>query len=77
MSLFREQAFIGGVWGCADDGGAISVTNPATGDQIGTVPALGAVGTRRAIIAAESAWPAWRALPSSERGHLLEAWQIS
>jgi len=42
MSLFREQAFIGGVWVCADDGGTIPVINPATGAQIGTVPALGA-----------------------------------
>jgi succinate-semialdehyde dehydrogenase/glutarate-semialdehyde dehydrogenase len=74
VSLFREQAFIGGVWGCADDGSTISVTNPATGDRIGTVPALGAVEKRRAIMAADAAWPAWRALPSSERGRLLEAW---
>jgi succinate-semialdehyde dehydrogenase / glutarate-semialdehyde dehydrogenase len=73
-SLFREQAFIGGVWGSAEDGGTIPVTNPATGAQIGAVPALGAMETRRAILAAEAAWPAWRALPSSERGRLLEVW---
>jgi succinate-semialdehyde dehydrogenase/glutarate-semialdehyde dehydrogenase len=73
-SLFREQAFVGGVWISADDGGTLPVTDPATLVQIGTVPALGAVETRRAILAAEAAWPAWRELPSSERGHLLEAW---
>ncbi len=73
-SLFREQAFVGGVWGCADDGGTIPVIDPATGAQIGTVPALGPNEARRAIVAAEAAWPAWRALPSSERGRLLEAW---
>jgi succinate-semialdehyde dehydrogenase/glutarate-semialdehyde dehydrogenase len=73
-SLFREQAFIGGVWSAADDGGVIPVTNPATGEGIGTVPALVATETRRAILAAEAAWPAWRALPNSERGHLLETW---
>jgi succinate-semialdehyde dehydrogenase / glutarate-semialdehyde dehydrogenase len=50
------------------------VTDPATGDRIGTVPALGAEETRRAIMAADAAWPAWRALPGSERGYLLEAW---
>jgi succinate-semialdehyde dehydrogenase / glutarate-semialdehyde dehydrogenase len=74
-SLFREQAFVGGVWSCADDGGIVPVIDPATGAQIGTVPALGAAEARRAIVAAEAAWPAWRALPSSERGRLLEAWQ--
>jgi succinate-semialdehyde dehydrogenase / glutarate-semialdehyde dehydrogenase len=73
-SLFREQAFVGGVWGCADDGGTIPVINPATSAQIGIVPALGAVETRRAILAAEAAWSAWRAMPGTERGRLLEAW---
>jgi succinate-semialdehyde dehydrogenase / glutarate-semialdehyde dehydrogenase len=73
-SLLREQAFVGGVWISADDGGTLPVTDPATFAQIGTVPALGAVETRRAILAAEAAWPAWRALPSSERGRLLETW---
>jgi succinate-semialdehyde dehydrogenase/glutarate-semialdehyde dehydrogenase len=73
-SLLREQAFIGGAWVSADDGGTISVINPATGAEVGTVPALGAMEARRAVIAAEAAWPAWRALPSSERGHFLEAW---
>jgi succinate-semialdehyde dehydrogenase/glutarate-semialdehyde dehydrogenase len=73
-SLFREQAFVGGVWQSADDGGALPVIDPATFAQIGSVPALGAVETRRAILAAEAAWPAWRALPSSDRGRLLEAW---
>jgi succinate-semialdehyde dehydrogenase/glutarate-semialdehyde dehydrogenase len=73
-SLFHEQAFVGGVWISADDGDTLPVTDPATFAQIGSVPALGAVETRRAILAAEAAWPAWRALPSSERGRLLEAW---
>jgi hypothetical protein len=47
-SLLREQAFIGGAWVSADDGGTISVINPATGAEVGTVPALGAMEARRA-----------------------------
>jgi hypothetical protein len=69
--LFRQQAFVAGAWVNADGGATIPVTDPATGAEIGTVPALGAEESRRAIKAAEEAWPAWRALPSSERGHLL------
>jgi succinate-semialdehyde dehydrogenase/glutarate-semialdehyde dehydrogenase len=45
VTLFREQALIGGVWSGADDGGTLAVINPATGAQIGTVPALGAAET--------------------------------
>ena len=72
--LFRQQAFVAGAWVDADGGATVAVTDPATGAEIGTVPALGAEETRRAIKAAEQAWPAWRALPSSERGRLLEEW---
>jgi hypothetical protein len=56
--LFRQQAFVAGQWIDADDGAAISVIDPATGAEIGTVPALGTQETRRAIKTAEAAWPA-------------------
>ena len=64
--LFRQQAFIAGSWVDADGGATVAVTDPATGFEIGTVPALGAEETRRAVKAAEETWPAWRSLPSSE-----------
>ena len=73
-ALFREQAFVGGSWVDAAAGATLQVTDPATGAEIGNVPALGAAETRQAIKIAEEAWPAWRALPSSERGRLLEEW---
>jgi aspartate-semialdehyde dehydrogenase len=41
---------------------------------IGYVPMLGESETRKAIDAAERAFPAWRALLPQERGELLEAW---
>ena len=36
--LFREQCYVDGAWIDADDGRTIKVTDPATGETIGTVP---------------------------------------
>ena len=52
----------------------IPVRNPATGAVLGTVPRLGAEETRRAIDAAERAWPAWRAKTAKERSVILRKW---
>ena len=35
----RQANFIGGAWVGAESGKTIDVTNPATGEVIGTVPA--------------------------------------
>ena len=60
--LFRQQCYIDGGWCAADDGGTIAVTNPATGaDARDRAQRMGAAETRRAIEAANAAWPAWRA----------------
>ncbi len=72
--LFREQAYIGGAWVSADEGAVVAVLNPATGDQLGKVPALGRVETARAIDAAWSAFPEWRDRPARERSALLRHW---
>ncbi len=45
--------------------------NPANGEVIGEVPALGAAETRAAIEAAYAAYPAWRALTAKERAAIL------
>ena len=73
-NLLRSDAFIDGAWCGADDGAVFSVTNPATGAEIATVPDLGAGEATRAIEAADAAWPAWRALAAKERSALLRAW---
>ncbi|MRW85013.1 succinate-semialdehyde dehydrogenase [Pseudoduganella sp. FT26W] len=73
-SLLRQQAYINGVWTGADGGATLAVTNPATGEQIGTVPVMGAAETRRAIEAANAAWPAWRKKPAAERARILRKW---
>jgi succinate-semialdehyde dehydrogenase/glutarate-semialdehyde dehydrogenase len=72
--LFREQCYIDGGWADADSGAVIDVTNPATGEVLGTIPKMGAAETRRAIEAAEKAWPAWRGLLAKERANILRKW---
>jgi len=73
-SLLRQQAYIDGEWCDADDGATITVTNPATGEVLGTVPHMGAVETKRAIDAAARAWPAWRKKTAKERSAVLRKW---
>jgi len=69
--LFRQQCYINGSWEDADDGKTIDVTNPATGERLGTVPKMGTDETRRAIVAANAAFPAWRAKTARERSTVL------
>ena len=48
-TLFRQQCYINGQWADADSGKTIDVTNPATGEVLGTIPNMGTAETRRAI----------------------------
>ncbi|NVD70713.1 NAD-dependent succinate-semialdehyde dehydrogenase [Duganella sp. BJB1802] len=73
-TLLRQQAYIDGAWSDADNGATLAVTNPATGEQLGTVPLMGAAETRRAIAAAKVAWPAWRKKSAKERAAILRKW---
>ena len=59
-TLLRQQCYLDGEWCDANDARTIAVTNPATGDVIGSVPHMGALETARAIDAANAAWPSWR-----------------
>jgi succinate-semialdehyde dehydrogenase/glutarate-semialdehyde dehydrogenase len=72
--LLRQQCYVGGEWIDADTGATEPVTNPADGAGIGTIPALGAAETRRAIEAAHAAYPAWRGKTAKERSLLLRRW---
>ncbi len=74
MTLFRQQALIDGQWRDAPNGDVIAVTNPANGEQLGSVPKMGADETREAIEAANRALPAWRALTAKERANILRRW---
>lgn len=72
--LLRERCYIDGTWVGADSARSIDVTNPATGQRLGGVPRMGADETRRAVLAAQAALPAWRALTAKERASRLQAW---
>jgi aspartate-semialdehyde dehydrogenase len=72
--LFREHAYVGGKWTAAKDGKVMAVTNPATAEQLGVVPALGAAETGAAIEAAAAAFPAWRRLLPQQRATHLRRW---
>jgi|SRR5581483_6276205 len=69
--LLRRQAYVDGQWIDADAGETFPVVDPATGEEIATVPRMGAHETRRAIEAAERALPAWRRRTAKERAAVL------
>jgi succinate-semialdehyde dehydrogenase/glutarate-semialdehyde dehydrogenase len=74
QSLFRQQCYIDGEWVDADGGETVDVNNPADDSVLGTIPKMGADETRRAIEAANRAWPGWRKLTAKERAAILRRW---
>ncbi len=74
MSLFRQQGYVDGAWRDAKTGETVDVTNPASGEVLGSIPKMGAEETREAVAAAEAAWPAWRSLVAKERAGILRRW---
>jgi succinate-semialdehyde dehydrogenase/glutarate-semialdehyde dehydrogenase len=74
LRLLRQQCYVGGSWIDAADRKTITVTDPATGETVGTVPSMGVEEVRRAIAAAEAALPAWRAKTAKERAAILRRW---
>ncbi|MDB5315377.1 MAG: succinate semialdehyde dehydrogenase [Rhodospirillales bacterium] len=69
--LFRQANYVDGAWIQADSGKTIEVRNPANGELVGVVPALGTAETRRAIEAAHAAFAGWRAMLAKDRGAIL------
>ena len=70
-ALLREANYINGEWVQAESGKTLDVLNPATGELVGRVPAMGAAETRRAIEAAGRALAGWRAMLAKERAAIL------
>ena len=70
-NLFRQQCYIDGKWVATSVGDSIDVTNPATGEVLGSVPSLGADETRAAIEAAAAALPLWRSQTGKERSAIM------
>ena len=73
-ALLKTRAYVDGQWIDADSGDTLAVKNPATGETIAEITKCGTAETRRAIEAADKAWPAWRAKSAKERSGLLRQW---
>jgi succinate-semialdehyde dehydrogenase / glutarate-semialdehyde dehydrogenase len=73
-TLLRQACYLNGTWCAADSGAVLTVTNPANGEQLGTIPKMGTRETRRAIEGAQAALPAWRARTAKERSTILRRW---
>ncbi|WP_343315331.1 NAD-dependent succinate-semialdehyde dehydrogenase [Brucella sp. BE17] len=73
-SLLKSQCLVDGRWINAEDGKTISVTNPADGATVGTVPSLSKDTIRRAIDASAKAFPAWAAKTAKDRSAILRKW---
>jgi len=71
-SLLESRALVGGEWIGAKK--TFAVRNPATGAELAQVPDLGAAETHRAIEAASTALPGWRAKTAKERAAILRKW---
>jgi len=73
-ALFREACYVDGAWVGAGSGATVEVTDPATGERLGTVPRMNAEDTAKAIEAAERALPEWRAKTAKERAAIIRKW---
>tara|TARA_B100000965_G_scaffold241421_2_gene202571 strand:- start:1448 stop:2905 length:1458 start_codon:yes stop_codon:yes gene_type:complete len=74
FNLFRDKCFINGQWINSDSKEIISVNNPATLKEIGTVPKCGKNETKSAIEAANKSWPEWRSKSAKDRSIILKKW---
>lgn len=71
MSQPGAAQFLDGAWVDAIDGGRWSVVDPATEEEVASVPYGGRYDAMRAIDSAHRAFPAWRARTPYERGAIL------
>ncbi|PTV44266.1 succinate-semialdehyde dehydrogenase (NADP(+)) [Acinetobacter oleivorans] len=72
--LFQQQAYINGQWLAAQSNATVPVTNPATGEEIGTIPNMGAAEATQAVEGAYIALQSWKALTAQNRADILLAW---
>ncbi|MPW62637.1 NAD-dependent succinate-semialdehyde dehydrogenase [Moraxella catarrhalis] len=73
-NLLKQACLIDGEWVGADSGEAIAVTNPFTGDVLGTIPSLSKQTVLNAVECADAAQESWANTTASERAKLLHAW---
>ncbi len=70
--LLQSANYLNGVWVQSNlSDSQLPVFNPATGEEIGSVPNMGAEATNRVIADAEVAWQSFKQLTAKERADLL------
>tara|TARA_R100001369_G_scaffold11218_2_gene24655 strand:+ start:279 stop:1727 length:1449 start_codon:yes stop_codon:yes gene_type:complete len=72
-ALFRQAAFIGGIWHPAD-ASSMRVIDPATGEELGRVPYVPVARVRQAIEMAEAARKVWARTTAKHRADILRRW---
>ncbi len=68
---YDEQLLVGGHWVDARSGDRFEITDPATGETVGSMPNAGAEDVQAAIDAAADALEGWRSLAAIERARIL------
>ncbi|QIN80752.1 aldehyde dehydrogenase family protein [Rubrobacter marinus] len=67
-----HRMYVAGDWTPGASARRLEATSPATGEPIGTVPEGTREDARRAILAANDAWPAWAARSAFERAAAMD-----
>jgi acyl-CoA reductase-like NAD-dependent aldehyde dehydrogenase len=73
MATSEYRQFIGGEWTGASGGATFEDLDPYSGEALATVPAGTREDARRAVEAAEAAFPAWSQTPPAERQRVFLA----
>ena len=72
--LLKQQCFIKDGWHAASDESTIDVSNPFSGELIGTVPSLTTDDVNDAVTASHEAQIIWAAKTPKERAERLQKW---
>jgi malonate-semialdehyde dehydrogenase (acetylating) / methylmalonate-semialdehyde dehydrogenase len=67
----KVSNYVSGEWQGSSAAEWLTVTNPATGEKLGTVPMGTSKDVAQAVAAAKSAFPAWRDTPPAVRARYL------
>jgi len=69
--LWRTEAVINGAWGKGSAKGTFAVTDPATGEEIGSVPEMGVEDVDTAVKHAHEAFKKWSKQTAQQRSDIL------
>ena len=70
--LLKSKAFVNGEWITSSQ--SYDVSNPATGEKIGSVPAMSQSEVREAVASAGAAQMEWSLKTGNERGQVIRRW---